>query len=166
MSSKGKTWKRPNTPTVEEFYNARVVHGDGCWAWVGRTDTFGYGVIQQNRKIPRKSAHRVSWEIHNGPIPDGLSVLHHCDNPPCTNPKHLFLGTQADNLADAKKKGRLKNPDKGWQRTKTHCSNGHEFSEQNTYKYKNKRVCRACHVMHERNRRLKIRTQDGNRSGL
>jgi len=52
-------------------------------------------------------AHRVTWEIVNGPIPDGLLVLHHCDNPPCTNPIHLFLGTIKDNSHDAMHKGRL-----------------------------------------------------------
>lgn len=81
------------------------VNANGCWEYSGSRATFGYGQISVNNRCAR--AHRVSWELHNGPIPDDLEVLHRCDNPPCCNPSHLFLGTQADNARDmwAKKRG-------------------------------------------------------------
>jgi hypothetical protein len=77
----------------------------GCWLWMGGENRQGYGQIGNgNGKDVR--AHRVSWEIHYGPIPDGLDVLHKCDNPPCVNPQHLFLGTPQDNMDDCCKKKR------------------------------------------------------------
>lgn len=80
-----------------------VVKKNGCWEWNGCINS-KYGAFRF-RKKPQK-AHRVSWVIHNGEIPDGLQVLHKCDNPPCTNPEHLFLGTNADNMKDMVSKKR------------------------------------------------------------
>ena len=107
----------------------------------------GYGRIWFNGKST--GTHRVAWELANGPIPDGLHVLHHCDNPPCceTEPSdaypegHLFLGTEADNQADKAAKGRGRNQNK----TKTCCPLGHAYTEANTYTNpKGSRVCRIC----------------------
>ncbi len=83
-------------------------NGSGCWLWTAST-VKGYGQIASvvNGKRRPVYAHRVSWEMAYGPITDGLSVLHKCDVPLCVNPDHLFLGTQPDNLADARSKGRL-----------------------------------------------------------
>lgn len=94
--------------TLEERFWSRVNKGDGCWEWVGLKFRLGYGSISVNGRMA--SAHRVSWEIHNGPIPDGLHVLHHCDNRACVCPGHLFLGTHRDNMRDREAKGRGKIP--------------------------------------------------------
>jgi hypothetical protein len=115
-------------------------HGDpvfGCWVWSGATNRKGYGVYIFRGKYV--GAHRVAWTLFRGPIPDGLFVLHRCDNPPCLNPDHLFLGTHNDNMIDMVLKGR------GPVRTfKTHCKYGHEFTPQNTRITPGRRDCRAC----------------------
>lgn len=79
----------------------------GCWETISHVkDKLGYGYIQRNRKVSK--AHRFAYEIMVGEIPQGMCVLHHCDNPPCVNPKHLFVGTHADNMRDMIIKGRNK----------------------------------------------------------
>lgn len=81
----------------------RVDKKTGCWNWL-KPNSIGYGQFKINgRNI---GAHRVSWIIHNGDIPEGLNVLHKCDNRRCVNPDHLFIGTQQDNVDDMIEKGR------------------------------------------------------------
>lgn len=84
----------------------------GCWVWTGATDRGGYGHVtrKRNGRFRTLATHRLSYECHIGEVPRGMMVLHRCDNPPCCNPEHLFLGTAADNVADALMKGRLKAP--------------------------------------------------------
>ena len=93
----------PRKPLKERFWKF-VRKGKNCWEWKGATYVKGYGEIGVTNQLI--GAHRVSWQIHYGPIPKGLCVLHRCDNPPCTNPKHLFLGTKGDNNRDKVKKWR------------------------------------------------------------
>jgi len=96
----------PRGVSMREFVAARTHRTDGCWLWTGRRDRAGYGKIRRGPSAKNLRAHRVAWELEHGPIPDGLCVLHHCDNPSCVRPDHLFLGTDADNVADMFAKGR------------------------------------------------------------
>lgn len=82
----------------------KVEFADDCWEWLAATNPYGYGAFSYRGR--GQAAHRVAWMLVNGPIPEGLCVLHKCDNPPCVKPDHLFLGTRGDNLHDAMKKGR------------------------------------------------------------
>lgn len=79
---------------------------DDCWLWTASVAGRGYGQIKLPKTRRQIYAHRCSYELHEGPIPDEVGVLHSCDNPRCVNPKHLFLGTAGDNAIDTKNKGR------------------------------------------------------------
>lgn len=81
---------------------------EACWPWMACRDDYGYGDLNVNGR--HLKAHRLAWEFHFGPIPDGLKALHSCDNPPCCNPANLFTGTDADNSADMMRKGRWNGP--------------------------------------------------------
>jgi hypothetical protein len=90
-------------PLPARFWE-KVAKTDGCWYWLGARISKGYGTFRSGPRIEK--AHRYSWQLHFGPIPAGLHVLHHCDVPACVRPAHLWLGTNSDNMADRCQKGR------------------------------------------------------------
>ena len=103
-SQRCNAYGRHGTPEERLWRNVPDRPSVGCWEWRGRLLRSGYAHISVNAKL--ELAHRVSWIFANGAIPDGLWVLHHCDNRRCVRPDHLFLGTRADNLSDMDSKGR------------------------------------------------------------
>jgi hypothetical protein len=123
---------------------AHVPELDRCWQWTGSVSgRYGHGEIGAGRRGEGNlKAHRVSWEIHHGPIPIGLQVLHRCDNGLCVNPGHLRLGTQGDNMREMSAKGRQRNQNSG----KTHCKRGHRLAGENLYvaPRSQARQCKTC----------------------
>ena len=92
---------------LKEIFERKIIKKEGCWDFLGCKDKDGYGFITVKKPI---RAHRASYMIYKGEIPKGLLVCHKCDNPSCTNPDHLFLGTNKENSLDKIKKGRMWHP--------------------------------------------------------
>jgi len=113
------------------------IDSNGCWIWLKHKDNNGYGRIWANSKTLR--AHRVSYETYVGPISEGLELDHLCRVRHCVNPLHLESVTHAENMRRGDHSNKGKN-----NAIKTHCLRGHEYTEENTYRYKNGRYCRAC----------------------
>lgn len=98
-------YTRRGAPLSERLSVRYTISATGCWEWNAYLDHSGYGVINVDGKIIH--AHRASYLTFVGKIPDGMMVLHRCDNPPCIRPDHLFIGTAADNKNDEIQKGRM-----------------------------------------------------------
>jgi hypothetical protein len=123
--SKAKTRRGPKPVDVTLRFWRYVSKGRKCWTWIGVLNENCYGRITV-RHGSTILAHRLSWIIHHGPIPHGMWVCHTCDNPPCVNPAHLFLGDARSNHDDMVRKGRRFN-----RPHKTHCPSGHPYSGEN-----------------------------------
>lgn len=129
---------RPSLEEQEKAFWGLVEKMDtGCWEWRGAISPLGYGLPRNTPSVPLSRAHRVAWFFANGRLPDkGLEVCHSCDNPPCCNPAHLWLGTHRENMEDARDKNR-------WKRDQ--CKRGHPLSGDNLSSRANGvRVCKAC----------------------
>ena len=150
--------------TLTEADKSRVMSyvsvDDGCWIWTGGKNSRGYGKI----KIQGEwfYATRLIWEMLIGRIELGMFMCHHCDNPACVNPSHLFPGTHTDNMHDMIRKGRSGSGK--FYRNKTHCPSGHEYTKENTAIYDGRRQCRICNKEkgRERYRRMKLARENGN----
>ena len=140
---------------IDRQFWAKVEKTETCWIWTGGVNKPGvrggeHGIVCiHNRHV---FAHRFSYELHNGPIPEGLFVLHHCDVPRCVNPAHLYVGTQQDNMNDAKRRNRIVVPRHLSLTERTHCVNGHATAEwvvAGSYGY----YCRRCKQIQNLKRR-------------
>jgi hypothetical protein len=121
-----------NSDATRLFSKTSLSENDlGCWEFTGYLDQDGYGRFHYRGKC--HGAHRVAYELAYGPVPAGLTVDHTCTNPACIRYEHLQAVTHAENCRRAAER-------------RTHCKNGHEWNEANTYWYKGKRNCRRCNA--------------------
>lgn len=136
---------------LKKRFLVKVRKTDACWVWEGSQASNGYGSFSIKKSI---RAHRLSWMLYRGDIPAGLFVCHKCDNPPCVNPAHLWLGTNQENVIDSVKKGR-------WllgRKKSTHCPRGHSFKDAKI-SYRGTQICRICDL-------ARHRLQDAKRKAL
>jgi len=123
-----------------EQYSERIAFepNSGCWLWVGALDPCGYGRITSGprKNVKEEKAHRVSYRERHGAIPDGKELDHKCRVRCCVNPDHLEAVTHLENM----RRGIVGT----WQKARTHCPRGHEYSAENTYTEHGRRHCREC----------------------
>ena len=155
---------RPRS-TVAQFFWDKIEKTPSCWIWTGKRIKGGYG--QMNRHGRSVLAHRFSFELANGLIPEGLLVRHSCDNPSCVNPEHLLIGTQKDNIRDCIERSRKWMPPH-----KTHCPQGHPYANQEPIRWPNGKIhgCRICGYLASRRwlerKRLERRQLKENTGGV
>lgn len=122
---------------IDRFISKLKRNGE-CLEWTASTDTSGYGLFKVKNKLMK--AHRFSYQTFVGEIPDGMYVMHKCDNRICVLPSHLQLGTHQDNMDDKVRKGRQNNG----RLNNTHCPKGHPYSGENLFYDEGARRCRIC----------------------
>ena len=133
----------PKPRLINERYS--IDDSTGCWLWKDAVDHDGYGVITVDRRQLR--ANRFVAHLYFGfDLNSNLLICHKCDNPPCVNPEHLFVGTPSDNMQDSVRKGR------NFCASKIMCKRGHDLNKDNVLLYKNTRYCRVCRRIRERGR--------------
>jgi hypothetical protein len=138
--------------TDEQFWDSVDASGD-CWVWTRSDNGHGYGVMES--KDGDRMAHRMSWEILVGPIPEGLTLDHLCRNRRCVNPDHLEPVTRGENVLRGVGPAAM-------HARQTQCVNGHAFTEDNIYHWRGARYCRACRRQMDRDRwpaRSKVRSE-------
>ena len=139
-----------------------IIPFHSCWEWTASKSKAGYGRFSLGRKLGVAKAHRISWSLSYGTIPEDLCVLHRCDNPGCVRPEHLFLGTIKDNVQDMISKnrgkghfsrGELDKRSNGGKHNseKEFCPKGHPYAGANLAIYNDRRNCREC--VRQRSRR-------------
>ena len=127
-----------------DFWKKIDVRREGCWEWRGCRYPRGYGVAVIGGK--QQASHRWAWIFtHGRPIPKGMQINHRCDNTSCARPTHLYLGTQAENMRDRHERGgRWNNGTRRNGRRRTHCPQGHDYSENAVNHSDGTRHCRIC----------------------
>lgn len=136
---------RPAIDRLRQKYVVRDAgHDTQCWMWTASTNALGYGKF--GIRGGWKPSHRVSYELHVGPVPDGLELDHLCRNPRCVNPDHLEPVTHAENV----RRGDARNNGQRYRERRTHCARGHALTAENEYRWRGLRMCRACRAASSR----------------
>lgn len=146
----------PHTNELTRLKKFVEIGDSGCWQWTGYRDRNGYGCVTMAGK--RWFAHRASYSLVVGPIPDGKVLHHHCRNPSCANPLHLECITAIENT--------LRNVSPpSCNRRKTSCEHGHPFDEVNTYRHGKRRQCRKCNTEAVRKYKTRQKLEGGSTDG-
>ena len=149
--------------SLSEAFWPKVEKTETCWIWQGAKDPRGYGRVyctfKPKEKVSTLRAHKVALILSGIDVPNGMCVLHKCDNPSCVNPSHLFIGTQVDNMKDMASKGRGRNQ---WSDV-THCKRGHELTEDNIYRSAATKQCRKCNLMRSKQRYQRLHPHKSNK---